>query len=52
LGDPLSSPIVAERRLRPLLALSAEQQKAQVGVMLSGKKSVASLVMWSRWPSH
>ena len=38
LGDPLSSPIVAERRLRPLLGLSAEQQKVQVEVMLSGEK--------------
>jgi hypothetical protein len=34
LGDPISGPIVTERRLRPLLGLSAEQQKAQVEAML------------------
>ncbi len=38
LGDPLTSPVVAERRLRPLLALSAEQQKLQVKVMLCREK--------------
>ena len=30
LGDPISSPIVTEKRLRPLLALAAEQQKLLV----------------------
>jgi hypothetical protein len=34
LGDPLRSPIVAERRLRTLLALSSEQQKTQLEIML------------------
>jgi len=34
LGDPLGSPIISERRLRPLLALNAEQQKTQVEIML------------------
>jgi hypothetical protein len=38
LGDPISSPIVTERELRPLLGLSPEQQKAQVEVMLSTDK--------------
>ena len=36
-GDPVSSPVVAERRLRPLLALTSEQQKVQVKIMLSRK---------------
>ena len=35
LGDPLRSPIISERRLRPLLALNADQQKAQVEIMFS-----------------
>ena len=35
LGDPVTSPVVAEKRLRPLLALTADQQKAQVEIMLS-----------------
>jgi hypothetical protein len=35
LGDPVSSPVVTERRLRPLLALNAEQQKARVQGMIS-----------------
>ena len=40
LGDPLRSFVVAERRLRPLLALTADQQKAKVDFMLStGKHS-------------
>ncbi len=30
LGDPLRSPIAAERRLRPLLSLTVDQQKTQV----------------------
>lgn len=34
LGDPLGSPVIVERRLRPLLMLNAEQQKKQVGIML------------------
>ena len=35
LGDPITSEVVAEKRLRPLLALTADQQKAQVEIMLS-----------------
>ena len=35
LGDPLRSPIISERRLRPLLALNATQQKAQVTILIS-----------------
>jgi len=34
-GDPVNSYIVSERRLRPLLALNADQQMAQVKIMLS-----------------
>ncbi len=34
-GDPLRSPITAERRLRPLLKLPDDQQMAQVEIMLS-----------------
>ena len=34
LGDPLINPIISERRLRPLLALNAEQQKSLVEAML------------------
>lgn len=41
-GDPVRSPIVAERRLRPLLASSAEIQKAQVEIMLSTDKDSKS----------
>ncbi|MDD4875812.1 MAG: hypothetical protein PHQ86_01580 [Dehalococcoidales bacterium] len=35
LGDPITSQIIAEKRLRPLLALNAEQQKARVQGMIS-----------------
>jgi len=35
LGDLLRSPIISERRLRPLLALNAEQQKAQLEIIIS-----------------
>jgi hypothetical protein len=35
LGDPIRNPIVTERKLRPLLALTAEQQKFEVEIMLS-----------------
>ena len=35
LGDPINSPVLAEKRLRPMLALTAEQQKAQLEIMLS-----------------
>ena len=38
LGGSLRSPIVTERRLRPLLELTADQQKAQVEIMLSTSK--------------
>jgi ParB-like chromosome segregation protein Spo0J len=34
-GDPLRSPFVTERRLRPLLSLNLEQQKVRVEIMLS-----------------
>ena len=40
LGDPICGPIVAERRLRSLLVLSAEQQKAQLEFMLSKDKHI------------
>ena len=35
LGDPIISQVIAEKRLRPLLALTADQQKARVEIMLS-----------------
>ena len=35
LGDPITSQIIAEKRLRPLLALTADQQYARVEIMLS-----------------
>ncbi|RPJ62893.1 MAG: hypothetical protein EHM12_03585 [Dehalococcoidia bacterium] len=35
LGDPIRYPIITERELRPLLALSAQQQKARLETMLS-----------------
>lgn len=35
LGDPITSNVIAEKRLRPLLALSADQQKAHVKIVLS-----------------
>lgn len=35
LGDPVGSPIVAERRLRPLLGLVAEKQIEQIEILLS-----------------
>jgi plasmid maintenance system antidote protein VapI len=35
LGDPITSSAVFEKRLRPLLALTADQQKAQVEIMLA-----------------
>ena len=38
LGDPLISPIIAEKRLRPLLALTAQQQKDQLEILLSKSK--------------
>jgi hypothetical protein len=34
LGDPLKSPFISERRLRPLLVLNADQQKVQVKLLL------------------
>lgn len=39
LGDPLPSPIVTERRLRPIVSLPAEQQRRKVNVILSGSRS-------------
>ena len=36
LGDPLRSPIISERRLRPLLKITAEKQAKQIRIMLSG----------------
>jgi len=35
LGDPISGSMVTERRLRPLLNLTAEEQVAQIKTMLS-----------------
>jgi len=35
LADPLRNPIVTERKLRPILDLGAEQQKARLEAMLS-----------------
>ena len=35
LGDPITSQVVAEKRLRPLLALTYAQQKARIEIMLS-----------------
>ncbi|MFC1955912.1 hypothetical protein ACFLWZ_05235 [Chloroflexota bacterium] len=35
LGDPLRSPIVAERRLRPLLGMVAENQVEEIKILLS-----------------
>ncbi|APH12410.1 hypothetical protein ASJ33_04225 [Dehalococcoides mccartyi] len=35
LGDPIRYPIITERKLRSLLALSSQQQKAQLETMLS-----------------
>jgi hypothetical protein len=35
LGDPMDSPMVQERRLRPLLRQADEQQKAHLRIMLS-----------------
>ena len=37
LGDPSNSPIVAERKLRPLLGLVAEKQVVQVTMILSNR---------------
>lgn len=34
LGDPLKSPFVSERRLRPLLRLTPERHKAEIETML------------------
>lgn len=42
LGDPMSNPIVSEKRLRPLLALTAEEQKLQLTIMLSKQVTVIS----------
>jgi hypothetical protein len=38
-GDPVGSPIVAERKLRPLLGLVAEQQIDRIKIMLSNEKT-------------
>jgi hypothetical protein len=35
LGDPISGPIVTERRLRPLLNSTADEQVARIKTMLS-----------------
>ncbi|MGQ9628669.1 MAG: hypothetical protein ACUVV0_17415 [Anaerolineae bacterium] len=37
LGDPLPSPIVTERRLRPIVNLPAEEQKRKAKTLLGGK---------------
>ena len=36
LGDPITSEVIAEKRLRPLLALTTDKQKARVEIILSG----------------
>ena len=38
LGDPINGTVLAEKRLRPMLALTAEQQKAQLEIILSKDK--------------
>jgi hypothetical protein len=35
LGDPITSQVIAEKRLRALLALTTNQQKARLEIMLS-----------------
>jgi transcriptional regulator with XRE-family HTH domain len=40
LGDPLPSPIVTERRLRPIVNLPAEEQRRRVETILAGRESV------------
>jgi hypothetical protein len=35
LGDPITSPIIPERRLRPLLSLNAEKQAKHLRILLS-----------------
>jgi hypothetical protein len=37
LGDPITSAIVSERRLRPLLSLNAEKQAKQIRILLTGQ---------------
>jgi hypothetical protein len=37
LGDPISSPVVTERKLRTLLNSTAEEQVTQIKTMLSQK---------------
>ena len=39
LGDPLSSPIITERRLRPIIHLSARSQKERVESIVLNKGS-------------
>ncbi len=36
-GDPLKSPCISERKLRPLLCLAPEEQAKQIRILLSGK---------------
>jgi hypothetical protein len=42
LGDPLRIPGVSERRLRPLLRLTAEKQVKQIRILLSVKPNLIS----------
>lgn len=44
LGDPLPSPIVTERKLRPTVNLPAEEQKQRVEAILVGRESVQSKI--------
>jgi len=39
LGDPLASPIVTERSLRPIVNLPAGEQRRRFGAILSGSRS-------------
>lgn len=36
IGDPLASPIVTERKLRPILNLPAEEQRRRINAIISG----------------
>ncbi len=42
LGDPLPSPIVTERRLRPIVNLPADEQRRRVGIIYSSNFASSS----------
>jgi len=50
LGDPLESPIVSERKLRPLLSLAPDQQKVQLSIMLSRQSAGQFDSKWCTTP--